>query len=66
VKAPRCAGQARGLVIVDSTAIVAVPAEVVPQAIREATEKVPLETHIPESPPQWSYQRGAYAKQGVL
>ncbi|MDP2325633.1 MAG: RraA family protein [Gammaproteobacteria bacterium] len=54
------------LVVADDDGVVVVPAEVVPNAIRAAREKVALENNTREELLQGAYLRDVYAKYGVL
>lgn len=54
------------LVFADLDGVVIVPAEVVPDAVRLATEKVLRENHTREELMQGAYLRDVYAKYGVL
>lgn len=54
------------LVIGDDDGVVVVPAEVVPDTIRLATEKVSLENHTRQELMEGAYLRDVFAKYGVL
>jgi regulator of RNase E activity RraA len=54
------------LVVADDGGVVVVPAEVAPNAIRTAREKVALENHTRDELMQGAYLRDVYAKYGVL
>jgi 4-hydroxy-4-methyl-2-oxoglutarate aldolase len=54
------------LVVADFDGILVVPVEVVPEAIRLATDKVSLENHTRKELLQGAYLRDVYARYGVL
>jgi 4-hydroxy-4-methyl-2-oxoglutarate aldolase len=54
------------LVFADYDGIVVIPAEVLPDAIRLATEKVTRENHTREELLRGAYLRDVYEKYGVL
>ncbi|MDP2323063.1 MAG: RraA family protein, partial [Gammaproteobacteria bacterium] len=54
------------LVVADDDGVVVVPAEVVPNAIRTAREKVALENSTRDELMHGAYLRDVYAKYGVL